>query len=130
MMLDRSRASLLDALAAETAGLRYLSAHLAALRAASAVLAIRSRPGSRGAPRSVWEILPRFAPDLAEWASFFAATGPNRAAIEAGRHHVVTAHEANDLLRDAEAFHHVVEASLALPYRNVLPGTLPHVTEE
>jgi hypothetical protein len=125
MLLERSRGGLLQALGARSPGERYVTAHLAALRAAAAVLAVRSRPGGRGGPRSVWEVLPRVAPELGEWASFFAATASRRAAIEAGRSDVVSAREADDLLRDAEAFHHLVESSLGLPYQQVLPGTLP-----
>jgi hypothetical protein len=125
MLLERSRAGLLQSLAARSPGERYVTAHLAALRSAAAVLAVRSRPGGRGGPRSVWDVLPRVAPELGEWASFFAATASRRAAIEAGRSDVVSAREADDLLRDAEAFHHLVESSLGLPYQQVLPGTLP-----
>lgn len=128
MLLDRSRAALLDALAARSAAERYMHAHLAALRAAAVVLTVRSRPGSLTAPLSVWVKLPRVAPELGDWASFFAATGERRALIEAGRPEVVTAREADDLLRDAEAFHHLVESSLGLPFQRVLPGTLPAVT--
>jgi hypothetical protein len=125
MLLDRSRAGLLQALAARNPDERYVTAHLAALRSAAAMLSVRSRPGGRGGPRSVWEVLPKVAPELGEWASFFAATASRRAAIEAGRSDVVSAREADDLLRDAEAFHHLVESSLGLPYQQVLPGTLP-----
>ena len=48
-----------------------------------------------------------------------------RAAVEAGRGDVISSRDADDLLRDAEAFHHVVEAALGLPYQQVLPGGLP-----
>jgi HEPN superfamily protein len=125
MLLERSRAGLLQALNARSPGERYVTAHLAALRAAAAVLAVRSRPGGRGGPRSVWEVMPRVAPELGEWASFFASTASRRAAIEAGRTDLVSPREADDLLRDAEAFHHLVESSLGLPYQQVLPLTLP-----
>src|SRR6187549_424049 len=125
MLLERSRAGLLQSLEARSCGERYVTAHLAALRAAAAVLAVRSRPGGRGGPRSVWEVMPRVAPELGEWASFFASTASRRAAIEAGRTDVVSPREADDLLRDAEAFHHLVESSLGLPYQQVLPMTLP-----
>jgi SAV_6107-like HEPN len=125
MLLERSRAGLLQSLEARSPGERYVTAHLAALRAAAAVLAVRSRPGGRSGPRSVWDVLPRVAPELGEWASFFASTASRRAAIEAGRTDVVRAREADDLLRDAEAFHHLVESSLGLPYQQVLPLTLP-----
>jgi SAV_6107-like HEPN len=125
VLLERSRAGLLAAAASRTCSERYQAAHMAALRAAAAVLAVRGRPGSRGGPRSVWEVLPRIAPEMREWAAFFAATATRRAAVEAGRGDAVTPREADDLLRDAEAFHHVVEASFGLPYQQVLPGAYP-----
>jgi hypothetical protein len=126
MLLERSRAALLESLAARSPDERYLTAHLAALRAGSVVLTVRSRPGSRGAPRSVWEMLPRVAPELESWADFFKATADTRASIEAGINRpIVTAGQADALLRDAEAFHHLVESSLGLPYQQVLPGVLP-----
>jgi hypothetical protein len=125
VLLERSRAGLLAAAASRTCSERYQAAHMSALRAAAAVLAVRGRPGSRGGPRSVWEVLPRIAPEMGEWAAFFAATATRRAAVEAGRGEVVTPREADDLLRDAEAFHHVVEASFGLPYQQVLPGAYP-----
>lgn len=125
MLLDRSASGLLQALAARSRSERYVAAHLAAIRSAAAVLAARGRPNARGGPRSVWEVLPRVAPELAEWAAFFASTASRRAAIEAGRGDVVTPREADDLLRDAERFQHVVEALLGLPQERVLPDTLP-----
>jgi hypothetical protein len=126
-LIDRSSAGLLQACAARSAGERYVAAHLAALRSAAAVLAVRGR-GSRGGPRSVWDLLPRVAPELTEWASFFAATAGRRAAIESGRAQAVTVREADDLLRDAEAFQHAVEALLGLPRYPVLPDALPSCT--
>jgi hypothetical protein len=125
MLLDRSSTGLLQACAARSPGERYVAAHLSALRAAAAVLAVRGRPSSRGGPRSVWEVLPRVAPELEEWAAFFAATASRRAAVEAGRGDVISPRDADDLLRDAESFHHVVEATLGLPFQPVLPGALP-----
>ena len=125
MLLDRSSAGLLQACAARSAGERYVAAHLSALRAAAAVLAVRGRPTSRGGPRSVWEVLARIAPEFEDWAAFFAATASRRAAVEAGRGEVITPRDADDLLRDAEAFHHVVETALGLPFQQVLPGALP-----
>jgi hypothetical protein len=125
MLIDRSSAGLLQACAARTPGERYVAAHLAALRAAAAVLAVRGRASNRGGPRSVWEILPRVAPELGEWAAFFAATASRRAAVEAGRGEVITPRDADDLLRDAELFQHTVEALLGLPQEQVLPDALP-----
>jgi hypothetical protein len=125
VLLDRSSTGLLQACAARSAAERYVAAHLAALRTAAAVLAARGRPTSRGGPRSVWEILPRIAPELTEWAAYFAATASRRAAIEAGRGESIAPREADDLLRDAETFQHVVESLLGVPFQPVLPGALP-----
>src|SRR5205809_570348 len=77
------------------------------LRAAAAVVAARPAPGScrrRKAPPSVWELLPRVEPTLAEWAACFAAGAAKRAAAEAGLPRAVSGREADDLLRDAETF--------------------------
>lgn len=113
-LLDRSRDGLLAAQHAATAGDRYVAAHLAALRAAAAVLAVRGRPRRSGGALNVWQVLPRVAPELGEWASFFAASAPRRAAVEAGRTGAVSAREADDLVRDAETFCHVVAEALGV----------------
>ncbi len=73
----------------------------------------------------MWDVLPRVAPELGEWAAFFAATASRRAAVEAGRGETITAREAGDLLREAESFHQVVAAALRLPHQPVLPTGLP-----
>lgn len=125
MMLERAKSGLTQALQANNAGERYVTAHLAALRAAAAVLATRSRPGSRSGPRTVWELIPRFAPELGEWASFFASTSTKRASVAAGISDAVTEQQAADLLHDAEAFYHLVGSTLGLPYEQVLPAEIP-----
>lgn len=103
-LLTASRQGLADAEGARVPGERYALAHLAALRAAAAVLAARTRPHSRrGRPVSAWRLLTEVAPELNEWAAFFAAGAPKRAAAEAGRP-VVSQREADDLIRDAERF--------------------------
>lgn len=107
-LLERAGRGLVEARVARAPGERYVAAHLAALRSAAAVLAVRGRPTRRGGPANVWEVLPRVAPELAEWAVFFAAGAAKRAAVEAGRPDVVTAREADDLLRDAAAFSDLV----------------------
>ena len=102
-LLDRGRRGLADAYVARNPGERYVAAHLAALRCAAAVLAVRGRPSRRG-PTNVWAVLPVVAPELTEWAAFFAAGAARRAAVEAGRSEAVTAREADDLMRDAATF--------------------------
>jgi hypothetical protein len=107
---------------------RYAAAHLAALRTAAAVLAARARPAdgtSRRRPRSAWALLPEVAPELTEWAAFFAAGAGKRAAAEAGLSRAVTAREADDLLRDTETFLALVETTLGLPHQQSLQPATP-----
>jgi len=102
---------------------RYAGAHLAALRGAAAVLAARSEPPGaviRRRPTSAWVLLRSMAPELAEWASLFAAGARKRAAAETGAPGSVTAQEAEDLVRSVETFLAVVETTLGLPVRPTL----------
>lgn len=124
-LVDRAHDSLVAALAAGAPGERYVAAHLSALRAAAAVLAVRGRPTRRGRPRSVWEVLPSVAPELGEWATFFDAGAARRAAVEAGRAEAVGSREADDLLRDAETFLRIVETAIGLPHTALPSGALP-----
>ncbi len=114
--LRRARRAILAAEFAERPSERYLAAHLAALQIAAVVLAWRANPalarrGSR--PRNVWRMLADVAPEFAEWAAFFAATQAKREAVRAGATTIVSAREADDLLRDAQCFLAVVERSRA-----------------
>ena len=114
-MLQSARRGLAEAADESSPGARYVTAHLAALRAAAAVVAARGEPRTRRRkPHSVWELLPQVEPTLAEWAAFFAAGASKRAAAEAGLSRAATAHEADDLLRDAEIFLSVVETALGV----------------
>jgi hypothetical protein len=113
-LLDQARRGLTQAAGCADPRQRYATAHLAALRAAAAVLAARTRPeaSNRRRPRSAWVLLANVAPELGEWATFFAAGAAKRAAAEAGLSHAVTEREADDLVRDAGAFLAVVESAL------------------
>jgi hypothetical protein len=85
--------------------LRYPAAYLAALRAGAAVLAMRPQPAPRRrASRSVWQMLGEGAPELAEWAAYFASCSATRAAAEAGIERLVERRDADDLLQQAEQF--------------------------
>lgn len=126
-LLDQASRALAEAAASTDARQRYATAHLGALRAAAAVLAARTRPESgRRRPRSAWVLLGQVAPELGEWATFFAAGAAKRAAAEAGLSRAVTEREADDLVRDADRFLGVVEESLALtrhaPFQERLLG--------
>ncbi len=123
-LLDAARRDLAGAMATTVAAERYVSAHLAGLRTAAAVLAVRTRPSTTRRPRNVWSLLPQVAPELTEWAAFFAAGAAKRAAAEAGLSRAVTMREADDLLRDAETFLALVETTLGLIHQPVLPQPL------
>lgn len=115
-----ARRALIEAELAGDPGERYAGAHLSALRAAAAVLAAEARPDSdrparRGRPTSVWTLLERVAPELREWAGYFAAGADKRIAAQAGMRGAATTREADDLLRDAGLFLDLVASRLGLP---------------
>ncbi len=114
--LIRSAESLSEAITATEVTTRYACAHVAALRAAAALLAARARPepARRRPQKNAWVLLAEVAPELSEWATFFAAGAGKRAAAEAGSSRSVTEREADDLVRDADRFLGVVEQSLGL----------------
>jgi hypothetical protein len=119
-LLTIARHDLAEAAQTRPEGLRYATAHMAALRAAAAVLAARARPGAptrRNRLTSVWSLLVLVAPELSEWASYFALGASKRSAAEAGIPRVVSPREADDLLRAAEQFVAVVESVLGLTHQ-------------
>jgi hypothetical protein len=111
-LLALSHHGLAEAASTTSPGERYALSHLAALRAAAAMLSCRAQVSRRGRPTSAWALLAQVAPELTEWAQFFAAGAAKRAAAEAGVAGVVTPREADDLLRDAQSFLAVVETTL------------------
>jgi hypothetical protein len=126
-LLALARRGLVEATTTDRPGERYATAHLAALRAAAAVLACRARPaggsslgGRRSRPTSAWVLLATVAPELGEWAGFFAAGARKRAAAEAGLPSAVTPREADDLVRDTETFLAVVETTLGFDGHQLL----------
>ncbi len=111
-LVEGARTGLLRAGRAEDVRERHLHAHLAALRAAAALVAGRRTPPAPRppAPRTLWELLPGVAPELAEWSAFFAHATTRRWQAEP-----VSAREADDLLRQAETFVGIVHRRLGLP---------------
>jgi hypothetical protein len=88
-----------------TPAYRFAMAYLCALRAAAAMLALRGRPHrGRSRPTSVWTLLSAVAPEMREWAAFFAAGSATRAAVQAGITRVVSERAADDLVRQAGQF--------------------------
>lgn len=122
-LLAQARTGLDEAATLDTPNERYATAHLAALRTAAAVLAVRGRPETtpqrRRRIRSAWEVLPEIAPELTEWSALFAAGATRRARAEAGIQGAAGSRDADDLLRDAAMFLRLVERLLVL--QPVLP---------
>ncbi|MGW1022443.1 SAV_6107 family HEPN domain-containing protein [Streptomyces sp. NPDC002577] len=126
-LLAQARAGLDEAALLETPNERYATAHLAALRTAAAVLAVRGRPEPtvrrRARIRSAWEVLPEIAPELTEWSALFASGAERRARAEAGIRGAASRRDADDLLRDVAMFLRLVERMLVL--QPVLPQPRP-----
>lgn len=121
-LLESARRGLASAEQDMSAASRYVGSHLAALRAAAAIVTAKAEPASRRRrPQSVWELLPRAEPTLSEWAAFFAAGASKRAAAEAGLPRAVSAREADELLRDAATFISLAESALDVPAQVPLP---------
>lgn len=128
-LLTQAHIGLEEAAVLETPNERYATAHLAALRTAAAVLAVRGRPEEtprrRRRIRTAWEVLPEIAPELAEWSALFEAGAARRARAEAGIAGAATARDADDLLRAATMFLRLVERMLLL--QPALQGKAPLV---
>lgn len=125
-LVERARADLLEACHSRGVAERYHQSQLAAMRAAAALVSARVRGGWQPGPQSLWDLLPGVAPELGEWADFFAlttartlrsrplsttASTPASAPASAP----VSAREADDLLRQAEVFVDLVCRALGLP---------------
>lgn len=113
--LRRARAALTEAELTERASERYLAAHAAALRVAALILVLRTHPAGsarRTRPRNAWELVAEVAPELGEWANFFAATQGRCDAVRAGATSIVSAREADDLVRDVDVLLALVERAI------------------
>lgn len=108
----------------QDANLRFAGAQLAALRAAAAIVAVRSRTSSdprgmaKGRALNVWQLLSRVAPELSEWAALFHYSAEKRIAVSAGTT-AVSPREADDTLRDAAKFVAAVAKRLGIPNRRL-----------
>jgi SAV_6107-like HEPN len=110
-LLGQARECLAEAFRSPSPAERFACAYLGAMRAAAAVLALRGRPHrGRAKPTSVWVLLPALAPELREWAAFFAACSATRAEVLAGITRHVTQRGADDLVRQVEQFVSLVDA--------------------
>lgn len=120
--LERARDALDEATLTVEPTLRYAAAHVAALRATAALLAVRTQPTRRRSQRNAWVLLAEVAPEMAEWATFFSAGARKRAAAEAGLNRLVSARDADDLVRDVERYLEVVQTALGMDPQASLPA--------
>src|SRR5439155_24079609 len=91
-LLAEARRGLAEAEYATGPAPRFIASYLAALRAGAAVLAARGRSHrGRARPASAWVLLEAAAPELSEWAAFFASN--SAAARRAGWQHPQARHE-------------------------------------
>lgn len=102
-ILARADAELVAAALASDPAERFVHAHLGALRAAAAVVALRGRTERRGRARPVWDQLADAEPSLAAWSVYFASGARVRAAVDAGRSDV-DPRRADELMACAEDF--------------------------
>lgn len=114
-LLEQARRSLAAAKSADNAADRYTAAHVAAVRAAAALVAARGSRSRRARPVPVWTLLAQAAPDMAAWAPHFAAQDRTRAAVEAGVTRLVNDLTAADALARSTVFVDAVQARLATP---------------
>lgn len=140
-LLSRSQASLDQACHATVARERYLQAHLAALRAAAALVGSRAERGPRdprdphsphdgsGVPtrRGLWTALAVAFPELGEWASYFAATGRRSRRVVRGEPTPISPRDADDLVRAAQTFLALVTGRLGAA-RDPAPARLTPLT--
>lgn len=128
-LLAQAQHGLDEAATLQTPNERFVAAHLAALRTAAAVLAVRGRPENtpraRRAIRSAWDVLPQVAPELTEWSALFASGAPRRARAEAGIAGAATWRDADDLVRAAGMFQRLVESTLVTQPAFPQPRTAP-----
>ncbi|MFC7247858.1 SAV_6107 family HEPN domain-containing protein [Catellatospora aurea] len=116
-----ARCGLAEARETESHAQRYAIAHLAALRAAAAVIAARAlpAPARRRQITSVWVLLAMVAPEMSAWSSLFSSGAAKRSAAEAGIARV-TAEEADTLLLQAVHFTDEVQEALDLAIQPAL----------
>lgn len=119
-VLGQARDLLADAETQAHPGDRFRIAHLAALRAAAAVLAAHDAvtagaAPARRRPTSAWVLLAGLGDPYPRWAALFAGGTRKRAAADAGALDAVSEQDARHLLAAAAEFLAFVDAELSGP---------------
>ena len=114
-VLAKAHRLLDEAAAADSPSERFRLAHVAALRTVAALFADRGRPASaRHRLVPAWDLIEQVAPELAHWATYFAAAAPARAAVEAGVTSAVTERDGDEQLWAAAEFLRTAESAMGL----------------
>lgn len=122
VLLARADRLLMEAAGESDPRERFLTAYLAALRGAGAVIAALDPVKPRRGSRSAWVLLTKAAPEFVMWADYFADRSSTRAALEAGISRPVSTETADDFFTRVGAFLHDVEDLIGDESR--LPGSL------
>lgn len=113
-LLRRAHAELDELSAAASLDENFVHAHMAAIRAGAALLALHpAPPRRRRAVRSVWEQIAELDGVWEPWAALFASGAPLRAAIENGRPHRLDAEQVAHTQRAAAEFVGIVSDAIA-----------------
>ena len=114
-LLERADHLLVEALGEPVAADRFLTAYLAGLRGADAVIALvipapaaRRRKAAGGA----WHTMARLAPEFALWSDYFAEYSALRASIMSGVSRSMSSEQADEFCSRVNAFLHDVEDHL------------------
>lgn len=115
-LLAQARHGLAEAGREHAPAARFVASYLSALRAGAAILVAKGRPHRRAAkPQSTWTLLASAAPEMEQWAEYFAARSATHASAQAGIMRGIDAATADDLRRRAGEFvalaHRVVHGS-------------------
>lgn len=115
-LLAQARHGLADAERETTLVGGFVASYLSALRAGAAILVAKGRPHRQVAkPQSTWTLLTSVAPEVTQWAEYFAAHSAGYAAAQAGISRHVGAEAVDELRHRAEEFlalaHRVVHGS-------------------
>lgn len=104
-LLTQAWHGLADAAREITPSDRFIASYLSALRAGAAILVAKGRPHRRAAkPQSTWTLLASAAPEVAQWAEYFAARSTLHAAAQSGLTRRVGAVATEELRHRAEEF--------------------------
>jgi len=120
-LLSQAKTTWAEAVLEHRPAEKYRSAHLAALRAAASVLALRARPAVsvRRRPTSAWVLLDRIAPELSELCAYFADSARHRVGQQQADRPVRLEHQGElaqrqrpirDVLQQAVRQHQVIAA--------------------